>query len=145
MRPTIQTSNNCVHQQTGSLHKTYIEIPVSNLLSAGKRILVFSTRGISYRHRHLMNDLRLLLPHSKKDSKLDTKSELSLVNEVCETKNCNQTFLFECRKNGKDLYMQLSSDIFNGPSAKFLVQNGKLKLFSHNIAYIILQFIQWQN
>ena len=29
------------------------------------RVLIFSSRGISYRDRHLMNDFRTLMPHSK--------------------------------------------------------------------------------
>ena len=30
-----------------------------------ERVLIFSSRGISYRDRHLMNDLRAMMPHSK--------------------------------------------------------------------------------
>lgn len=30
-----------------------------------ERVLVFSSRGISYRGRHLMNDMRTLMPHAK--------------------------------------------------------------------------------
>ena len=40
-----------------------------------EKVLVLGTRGITSRSRHLMNDLLLLLPHSKKDVKLDTKSD----------------------------------------------------------------------
>lgn len=40
-----------------------------------QRTLVFSTRGILHRDRHLMTDLRDLLPHSRKDSKFDLKGE----------------------------------------------------------------------
>ena len=32
--------------------------------------------------RHLMEDLRDLMPHAKKDVKLDTKDKLQVVNEV---------------------------------------------------------------
>lgn len=38
-----------------------------------QRTLVFSTRGILHRDRHLMTDLRDLLPHSRKDVKFDLK------------------------------------------------------------------------
>ena len=34
------------------------------------------------RHRHLMLDLAQLLPHAKKDFKLDTKSDRGVINEV---------------------------------------------------------------
>lgn len=40
----------------------------------------------SYRFRHLMLDLVQLIPHAKKDSKLDTKSERNLINEVADMK-----------------------------------------------------------
>lgn len=30
------------------------------------KVLLVSSRGINFRHRHLMNDLEALLPHSKK-------------------------------------------------------------------------------
>lgn len=44
-----------------------------------QRTLVFSTRGINHRDRHLMTDLRDLLPHSRKDSKFDMKSMLRIL------------------------------------------------------------------
>jgi ribosome biogenesis protein BRX1 len=37
---------------------------------------VFSSRGLVHRDRHLMTDLRDLLPHSRKENKLDTKGAL---------------------------------------------------------------------
>jgi ribosome biogenesis protein BRX1 len=38
-----------------------------------QRTLVFCSRGITHRDRHFMQDVRDLLPHSKKDVKLDHK------------------------------------------------------------------------
>lgn len=86
-----------------------------------QRTLVFSGRGISHRDRHLIQDIRDLLPHSKKDNKLDSKSKLSFINEICDMKNCNNCIFFESRKK-KDLYMWLARAP-EGPSIKFLVQN----------------------
>jgi len=37
--------------------------------------LIMSSRGIGYRHRHLMNDLKDLLPHTKTDVKFDAKKQ----------------------------------------------------------------------
>ncbi|GFQ80938.1 ribosome biogenesis protein BRX1 homolog [Trichonephila clavata] len=85
------------------------------------RVLIFASRGIAFRDRHLMNNLRSLLPHSKAESKMDSKNNLLLINEICETKNCNLCIFFENRKH-KDLYMWVSK-VPNGPCAKFLVQN----------------------
>ncbi|XP_065898876.1 ribosome biogenesis protein BRX1 homolog isoform X2 [Dysidea avara] len=85
------------------------------------RVLVFCSRGVSYRARHLMNDLRILMPQSKADTKLDKKDQLPVINEVCDLKNCNKCIYFEMKKR-EDLYMWISS-VPDGPSAKFLVEN----------------------
>merc|ERR1739838_1203909 len=34
-----------------------------------QRLLIFAARGATYRDRHLMEDIRTLLPHSKSESK----------------------------------------------------------------------------
>ncbi|CAI2180045.1 19957_t:CDS:2 [Funneliformis geosporum] len=86
-----------------------------------QRVLVLSSRGINYRQRHLLNDLEALFPHFKKDSKLDTKFNLGILNELAELNNCNNCVFFEVRKH-KDLYMWTSKTP-NGPSIKFHVQN----------------------
>ncbi|XP_043541006.1 ribosome biogenesis protein BRX1 homolog [Chiloscyllium plagiosum] len=86
-----------------------------------ERVLIFSSRGISYRARHLMQDLRTLMPHSKPDTKMDRKDKLFVINEICEMKNCNKCLYFEAKKK-QDLYMWITN-VPHGPSAKFLVQN----------------------
>ncbi|XP_065831581.1 ribosome biogenesis protein BRX1 homolog isoform X2 [Oscarella lobularis] len=86
-----------------------------------QRVLIFCARGITHRPRHLMNDLRLLLPHSKADAKLHRKDKLFVVNEVCDLKNCNKCIFLEMRKK-KDCFLWLSQTP-HGPSAKFLVEN----------------------
>ena len=55
------------------------------------RVLVLASRGITFRERHLMEDLRALMPHSKKDAKMDKKDRLSALNEIAEIKNCNRS------------------------------------------------------
>lgn len=82
---------------------------------------MFSSRGINFRTRHLMQDLRTMMPHTKADTKMDRKDKLFVVNEVCEIKNCNKCIFFEAKKK-QDLYMWISN-VPHGPSAKFLVQN----------------------
>ncbi|XP_076441314.1 ribosome biogenesis protein BRX1 homolog isoform X1 [Babylonia areolata] len=86
-----------------------------------QRVLIFSTRGIAYRSRHLMTDLRKLMAHSKQESKMDRKDQLPIINEICEMKNCNKCIFFECKKK-EDLYMWISN-VPRGPSVKFLVEN----------------------
>ncbi|XP_048759824.1 ribosome biogenesis protein BRX1 homolog [Ostrea edulis] len=86
-----------------------------------ERVLVFSSRGVSYRGRHLMNDLRTLMPHSKAESKMDRKDQLFVINEMCEMRNCSKCVYLEAKKK-QDLYMWLSN-VPRGPSAKFLIEN----------------------
>ena len=86
-----------------------------------QRVLVFCARGVTYRARHLMTDLRSLIPHSRADTKLDRKEDLATINEICEMKNCQKCIFFEMRKK-KDVYMWVVNTP-NGPSAKFLVEN----------------------
>ncbi|XP_031715728.1 ribosome biogenesis protein BRX1 homolog [Anarrhichthys ocellatus] len=99
-----------------------IPAPVSSGRWTNKeRVLIFSSRGINFRTRHLMQDLRTLMPHAKADTKMDRKDKLFIVNEVCEIKNCNKCLFFEAKKK-QDLYMWIANSP-HGPSAKFLVQN----------------------
>lgn len=86
-----------------------------------QRVLVLPSRGVTTRMRHLVNDIEALLPHSKKDSKLDSKSDLSILNELAELNNCNNCMYFEARRH-EDLYLWMSKTP-NGPSAKLQVQN----------------------
>ncbi|KAK3584042.1 hypothetical protein CHS0354_018346 [Potamilus streckersoni] len=86
-----------------------------------ERVLIFSSRGISFRARHLMIDLRTLMPHSKSESKMDRKDKLFVINEMCEMKNCNKCLFFEGKKK-QDLYLW-ASNCPRGPSVKFLVEN----------------------
>lgn len=82
---------------------------------------MFASRGIDHRARHLMIDLKTMMPHSKSESKMDRKDQLFVINEVCEMKNCNKCIFFEAKKK-MDLYMWISN-CPKGPSAKFLVEN----------------------
>lgn len=86
-----------------------------------QRCLVLSTRGITSRYRHLMEDLRSLMPHHKKDSKLDVKDELRVVGEISEINGCNGCLFLEGRKH-RDLFMWVGRTPA-GPSVKFHVVN----------------------
>ncbi len=86
-----------------------------------QRVLVVSSRGITARFRHLLEDFKLLIPHHKKDNKLDCKNDIQVINEIAEMKSCNQILYLETRKH-QDLYMYLGKTP-NGPSVKFQVVN----------------------
>ncbi|THH06503.1 hypothetical protein EW145_g4049 [Phellinidium pouzarii] len=103
-----------------------------------QRVLLLSSRGVTHRMRHLLNDIEVLLPHVKKgteycfllvknrsvpntDSKLDSKSQLNLLPELADLHNCNNTLYFEARRH-EDLYLWAAKTP-NGPSIKMHVQN----------------------
>ncbi|RVX66440.1 hypothetical protein B0A52_09670 [Exophiala mesophila] len=89
------------------------------------RVLMLTSRGVSYRHRHLLSDLHGLLPHTYKDTKLDTKSSNnynSALNGLADLHSCNYVFFLEARKHGQDLYLWLARPP-NGPTIKFSVTN----------------------
>jgi len=85
-----------------------------------QRCLVFCSRGIIPRYRHLLEDFRKLIPHHKKDVKFDGE-DLREINEIAEIKSCNSCIFFETRKK-RDLYMWVGNTP-TGPSAKFHVHN----------------------
>ena len=85
------------------------------------RVLVLSARNINFRGRHLMSDIKGMMPHGKSDSKMQKKESLFAVNEIAEMKNCSKCLLFEGRKK-KDVYMW-AANVARGPSVKFEVEN----------------------
>ncbi|EAU88773.1 ribosome biogenesis protein BRX1 [Coprinopsis cinerea okayama7 len=86
-----------------------------------QRVLLLSSRGVTHRMRHLMNDIEALLPHVKKDAKLDSKNQLHLLPELADLNNCNNTLYFEARRH-EDLYLWAAKTP-NGPSIKMHMQN----------------------
>ena len=85
------------------------------------RVLIFAARGIGHRDRHLMQNLRDMLPHSKSECKIEAKNFAKEIDEICIMKNANKCVFFENKKR-KDTYCWLSN-VGRGPSAKFLVEN----------------------
>src|SRR6218665_1194185 len=63
-----------------------------------QRVMIVASRGITYRDRHLMNNLKAMMPHSKSEPKMDTKDPNDSLNEMCEIRNCNKVLFFENRK-----------------------------------------------
>ncbi|KAM3722870.1 Ribosome biogenesis protein [Dirofilaria immitis] len=86
-----------------------------------ERVLIFCSRGASYRIRHLMKDFLNLMPHSKSENKMDKNKCLVLINEIAEIANCTKCLYFENRKH-TDMYLWISNTTY-GPSVKFSVLN----------------------
>lgn len=110
-------------------------VPPKPIYTNKQRVLVVASRGITARYRHLLEDLKKLIPHHKKDNKLD-KGDIHVVNEIAEMKSCNNCIYLECRKK-EDLYMYIGKTP-QGPSAKFQIKNihtmDELKLHGNCIA-----------
>merc|ERR1712157_197720 len=90
-----------------------------------QRCLVLCLRGATARYRHLLEDLRTLIPHHKKESKLDSGKHgaASAVNDIAQMRGCNTVLFMECRKR-QDAYLWLGRGGDNlGPSVKFHVSN----------------------
>mmetsp|Transcript_8837 Transcript_8837/g.9715 ORF Transcript_8837/g.9715 Transcript_8837/m.9715 type:complete len:344 (-) Transcript_8837:65-1096(-) len=90
-----------------------------------QRCLVLCSRGVTARYRHLLEDLRTLMPHHKKESKLDPGEEGvgRSINDICEMRGCNTVLFLECRKR-QDAYLWLGrTNSSSGPSARFHVSN----------------------
>jgi ribosome biogenesis protein BRX1 len=87
-----------------------------------QRCLVLCSRGVTARYRHLLEDLRTLMPHHKKESKLDPGAEGAgrAVNDIMQMRSCNSVLFLECRKK-QDCYMWLG--LAGGPSARFHISN----------------------
>jgi len=98
-----------------------------------QRVLVLASRGSistaliillgsNERHRHLMLDLIGMLPHSKKESKIEKRDTQNQISELCHTHSCTSFVYFEAKRK-QDLYVWIGR-FPHGPSIKFLVENG---------------------
>eukprot|EP00923_Selenidium_pygospionis_P009149 GHVN01015651.1.p1 GENE.GHVN01015651.1~~GHVN01015651.1.p1 ORF type:complete len:396 (-),score=112.60 GHVN01015651.1:688-1875(-) len=87
-----------------------------------QRTLILCSRGISHRYRHLMDDIKRLLPHHKAESKIDKKLPLSEVVSMAVDRSCNNIVYFESRKGNRVLYLWMVRAP-KGPSVKFQVRN----------------------
>jgi ribosome biogenesis protein BRX1 len=105
-----------------------------------QRCLTLCSRGVTARYRHLLEDLRTLIPHHKKESKLDCKDGGfgTAITNICDIRNCNTVLYMECRKRGQDAYMYMGYPR-TGPSVKFHITNihtmDELKLTGNCMKY----------
>lgn len=130
-----KTETHAAEPATESLPEEQNQDLVQPSFRSKEKILLLTSRGISPRYRHLMLDLVQLLPNSKKDAKLDTKSQRHVINEVADMKGCNNVIFFETRKH-KDLYIWMAKTP-NGPTVKFHCTNvhtmAELKLSGNHL------------
>ncbi|TGJ80701.1 hypothetical protein E0Z10_g8065 [Xylaria hypoxylon] len=59
------------------------DAPVNGGVKRNKqRVLILTSRGVTYRHRHLLKDLASMMPHGRVDAKYDQKKKLGELNEL---------------------------------------------------------------
>lgn len=76
-----------------------------------ERVMLLCSRGSLVRTRHLLNDLKRMLPHSHGESKYGKNGNIADdLNEMCELSNCSKCMYFESRK-GRDVYLVRISNI----------------------------------
>lgn len=111
--------------------------PASREWKNRQRTLVMCSRGLGGRMRHLVDDLCNLIPNTKRESKVQRKDAIKVIDDIAYERSCNNCMFWEQRKQ-QDLYLWLSKSPV-GPSAKFLVQNisttDELKLSGNCLKY----------
>lgn len=82
----------------------------------GWKTILIGNRNMSFNTRKLLQELNILLPHSKKESKYEgQRKEMSGLIEICELSNSEYCAYFH---EGRDsIYLNLAS--VKGPSAKY--------------------------
>lgn len=100
-----------------------------------QRTLVVASRGVSHQARHLVNDVISLLPHSKKECKIEKNVAKDELGEILYNHNCKSCLYFEHRKRELVLWMFRQ----DGPCVKFQVRNihtlTEIKLFGNCLKY----------
>lgn len=101
-----------------------------------QRTLVIASRGVTQTNRHLMQDIISLLPHSKKEAKIEKNVAKTELNEICFNHSCKNGLYFEHRRRELVLWMFRAGE---GPCAKFQVRNvhtlSEIKLMGNCLKY----------
>ena len=85
-----------------------------------QRVLVVASRGVTHQERILMNNIISLLPHSKKECKIDRKVAAQELNEICFNHSCTNCVYFEHKKREFVMWVFRSPD---GPTLKFQINH----------------------
>ncbi|CDR94386.1 ribosome biogenesis Brix protein, putative [Babesia bigemina] len=85
-----------------------------------KKTIVLASRGISSLGRQLMNDIKLMLPHHKAESKLEKKESYTAINTLAGLSGCDSAIFIEARKS--EMIMWISKTP-NGPTLKGRLTN----------------------
>ena len=96
-----------------------------------QRVLIFSSRGISYLARHVMKNLRSLMAHSKSEPKAELRKNFSVLNEIAELRNCNKNLILRYEEINEISYLWMAS-VPDGPTVEIscgeFTYNGRFKI-----------------
>lgn len=121
--------------------ETNTEIPQTGKIQESKwinkqRTLVVASRGVSHQERYLVNDILGLLPHAKKECKIEKNTAREDLNDICFNHSCRNSLYFEHRRRELVMWLFRSPD---GPCAKFQVRNihclNEIKLTGNCLKY----------
>ena len=62
-----------------------------------QRVLLLCQRGINGRFMHLMEDITLLIAHSKRENKIERKRVKEQIDAICYERSCNNFIYLEQR------------------------------------------------
>lgn len=87
-----------------------------------QKCLVLGSRNINGRDRHLLTDLRNLMPHSREHAKLATTDDMGdHLTELCTLHHCNSLMFIEAHRH--DVAFLWLAQAPAGPSVKFQLGN----------------------
>jgi len=98
-----------------------------------QRTLIVCSHGVNHMQHDLGNDLYALMPHAKKEVKVDRRNAYEELLELCQMRSCNNFIYLEARKR-KNLYMWLGKAP-NGPCYKFFINNSMLLIYLYSHHY----------
>lgn len=84
-----------------------------------QRVLLFSSRGSGPRYKHLMEDFKAMMPHSKSEPKFDKNLDMSEIRDICEMRSCNNAVYFEHHRSNYCYIYFAGMPV--GPTIKFQV------------------------
>ena len=85
------------------------------------RVLTIASKGVTSKYLDLMRDFQMMMPQSRKESKLDARDPLTVINDICELRTCTHSLLFDTRRH-RDLYLTFARSP-SGPSLRFYVDD----------------------
>lgn len=85
-----------------------------------QRVLFVASRGIANKERIIMNNIMSLIPHSKKECKIEKNIAHKELNEICFNHSCSNCVYFEHKKREFIMWIFKSPE---GPSIKFQINN----------------------